>query len=100
MRSEFAEYAKKESLPTSLDGTYGEKYMDGATAIAWRAWQAARTVPDGYVVVPVEPTPEMIDIVLRYANGDDLSFYGADELRKEVKQDWAMMLSAAPEGKK
>ena len=89
---------------TSIAEKYAQQYQpNGEVSLAdliQAAVDEARSVPEGYVMVPVEPTPEMIDTVLRYANGDDLSFYGADELRKEVKQDWALMLSAAPEGKK
>lgn len=33
-----------------------EQYINGA----WYSWQAR--VPEGYVVVPKEPTPEMIDV--------------------------------------
>ena len=99
MREEFEKWALKHTT-LCLDRHKTGNYMKYASNVAWRAWQAARTVPEGFVMVPVEPTPEMIDTVLRYANGDDLSFYGADELRKEVKHDWALMLSAAPEGKK
>ena len=89
---------------TSIAEKYAAQFMPNGevslAALIQAAVDEARSVPEGYVMVPVEPTPEMIDTVLRYANGDDLSFYGADELRKEVKHDWALMLSAAPEGKK
>ena len=41
------------------EGT-GFSYMDWGTQVAWVMWQAR--VPEGYVVVPKEPTPKMIDV--------------------------------------
>ena len=35
-----------------------QEYSDDYTQSAWLAWQAR--VPEGYVVVPVEPTKEML----------------------------------------
>jgi len=37
-----------------------ESYLCGFVNGAWHAWQAR--VPEGYVVVPKEPTPKMIDV--------------------------------------
>lgn len=37
-----------------------QEYSDDYTQSAWLAWQAR--VPEGYVVVPVEPTHQMIDV--------------------------------------
>jgi hypothetical protein len=62
---------------------------------------AARTVPDGFVVVPVEPTTEMLKAGER---GIGVSSY----VRKGMtireycffKSGWDAMLSAAPEVKK
>ena len=60
MKSErelFEEWAKKE---TNWDLYWSEnikQYMDHQTNGAWLAWQAR--VPEGYVVVPKEPTEEM-----------------------------------------
>ena len=39
------------------EGT-GFSYMDWGTQVAWVMWQAR--VPEGYVVVPVDPTEDMI----------------------------------------
>lgn len=57
-------------------------------------------VPDGWQLVPVEPTPDMIDAVLGYANGNDLKLLGADLLRIEIWHDWRAMLAAAQQPKK
>ena len=56
-RELFEAWAKKE---TNWDLYWSEnikQYMDHQTNGAWLAWQAR--VPEGYVVVPVEPTEEM-----------------------------------------
>ena len=41
----------------------GGGYMAWDMNVAWQVWQAAKAqaVPDGFVVVPKEPTPKMID---------------------------------------
>lgn len=38
-------------------------YVDKHTQTCWEAWQAAKAqaVPEGYVLMPKEPTPKMID---------------------------------------
>ena len=40
-----------------------DMYVDKHTQTSWEAWQAAKakTVPEGFVLVPKEPTPKMID---------------------------------------
>lgn len=52
--------------------------------------QAARTVPEGYVVVPVEPTSDMVCAAIDAGTIDD----------DDVLWVWGEMLSAAPEGEK
>ena len=54
------------------------------------AWQAARTVPEGYVMVPVEPTSDMVCAAI------DAGTIDSDD----VLWVWGEMLSAAPEVKK
>ena len=53
----------------------------------WSAWKAAtaQCVPDGFVVVPKEPTREMLDA---YVN-QNLKFQSG-------RSDWRAMLEAAP----
>lgn len=43
-----------------------DMYVDKHTQTCWEAWQAAKAVPDGFVVVPKEPTPKMIDATWDY----------------------------------
>ena len=47
-------------------------------AIAWKAWKAAKAsaVPDGFILVPKEPTYEMIENALGY-DGHIESIYKA-----------------------
>lgn len=65
-----------------------ERYLSPLTSSMWAAWQAAlRAAPEGYVLVPVEPTPEMLAAV-----GN-----GADGLKLRI---WRGMLAARPQGVK
>lgn len=57
---------------------------------ACMAWQAARIVPEGFVMVPVEPTSDMVCAAIDAGTIDD----------DDVLWVWGEMLSAAPEGKK
>ena len=45
------------------DGSYKSMTLDKE----WEAWQAAKAqaIPEGFVVVPKEPTPKMIDAGMR-----------------------------------
>ena len=65
-----------------------ERYLSPLTSSMWAAWQAAlRAAPEGYVLVPVKPTPEMLAAV-----GN-----GADGLKRRI---WRVMLAARPQGVK
>jgi len=68
---------------------------------AWSLYrQAARTVPEGFVMVPVEPTKAMIDAGRWHEyrdDGDCAVSYVEDAVVASV---WSYMLSAAPEVKK
>ena len=75
-----------------------EKWLDkgnhcGCNENMWKAWQAARTVPDDCVVVPRCSTSAM-DI----AGADAANLEGFDRFKAETV--YLAMLSAAPEGKK
>ena len=41
----------------------GGGYMAWDMNVAWKVWQAAKAqaIPEGFVLVPKEPTPKMID---------------------------------------
>ena len=47
------------SIEHFSDGSYKSMTLDKE----WEAWQAAKaqSIPDGFVVVPKDPTPKMID---------------------------------------
>lgn len=44
----------------NLDPTSDKTYREPIAEFAWKAWQAR--VPEGYAVVPKEPTERMIDV--------------------------------------
>lgn len=73
---------ERELFERQMNGTFGNlvdlraregtgfSYMDWGTQVAWAMWQAR--VPEGYVVVPKEPTERMLDAARR-RQWDDLS---------------------------
>lgn len=72
-------------------------YFDGFVNATWMAWQAkAQAVPEGFVVVPKEPTDEMLfaasgrDIVAEHYGGENIMW-------SEVRETWKAMLEAAQE---
>ena len=58
------------------EGT-GFSYMDWGTQVAWVMWQSR--VPEGYVVVPVDPTEEMYlsGVKERSSGGNTVDVYKA-----------------------
>lgn len=78
-RAEFEAWARDKMRgilkPHSLRMLGGDErtayYADAATAWAWAAWRAALAarvaVPEGWRLVPVEPTPEMAEAFLQSA---------------------------------
>lgn len=68
-----------------------ERYLSPLTSSMCAAWQAAlRAAPEGFVLVPVEPTEEM----KRAGTAHVSNPYG---LARDV---WAAMLAARPQGVK
>ena len=47
-----------------------DMYVDKHTQASWEAWQAAKAVPDGFVLVPKEPTEAM------HQAGQDMVTFG------------------------
>ena len=47
-----------------------DMYVDKHTQTSWEAWQAAKAVPDGFVLVPKEPTEAM------HQAGQDMVTFG------------------------
>lgn len=58
-----------------------------------KAEQGPVQVPEGWKLVPVEPTKEMLDAVVTTV---DVHLLGADA-EMQYREDWAAMLAAAPE---
>lgn len=87
-----------------FDVSAGGEYQNPYVQSAWEGWQArarlnpccAQAVPDGYVLVPVDPTPEMLD---RYPF--NVSAATSDPMDKEdLRVVYQAMLAAAPSAKK
>lgn len=57
-------------------------YEHRPTQARWEAWQAAKAqvVPEGFILVPKEPTPKMIDATWNY---DDAIQYMSHNTRNE-----------------
>ena len=94
-REQFEAWASAKGMPThrrdfpssERRGEYGNAY----TQDCWEAWYAAalRAAPEGYVLVPVEPTPEML-----------MAAGSAVHSATYWKTAWAAMLAARPQGVK
>ena len=61
-RKEFEEWAKANGYHVAKN-PIGEVYLSLNCNNAWKAWRAAKAqaVPEGFVVVPKEPTERMLD---------------------------------------
>ena len=55
-RERFEEWAKTQTWPHYWHNGGGMVFNDSS----FEAWQAALSAPPGYVLVPVEPTQEMV----------------------------------------
>jgi len=68
--------------------------------VLWEAWQAALSAPSGYVMVPVEPTPEMLIASVRSREGPAVynvtSEKGLAVLESDAADDYRAMIAAAP----
>lgn len=70
-RNAFEEWYEKHhnGRQISCDYVYEDNsYSIGYANAMWVSWQAAKAkaVPDGYCIVPKEPTPKMIDATWDY----------------------------------
>jgi hypothetical protein len=74
---------------------YGEQFVERAKLKAFEYWneRCAFTVPEGYALVPVEPTRAMIDAALR----DDCIEH---DPRSIVYADYRAMIAAAQQAAK
>lgn len=97
MREEFEEWANVNGLrlerQKSMCGGDMGRYDFGPTQAAMEvwcdAWQAANksAVPDGYCVVPVEPTDEMMEAADDWSIGSDgvtIGWFTSSEIYKEM----------------
>lgn len=78
-------------IERNLSGDYSTVRIQGA----WQGYQASRfEVPEGYCLVPVEPTIEMI-AALGWG-GDDVLAIGHASISEDIAKCYAEMLDAAP----
>lgn len=57
----------------------------------------ARTIPEGWQLVPIEPTEEMLQAMERGAPANDKAAELARTWREYERLDWQYVLSVAPE---
>lgn len=100
-----------DTVRAALAGLVAATNPDGETSVAdWRkAWDAARAAlsepvpsvvaPDGWQLVPKEPTPEMLRAVVKLKEGPAvykvMSFAGLAVLEEDAKDEYAAALAAA-----
>lgn len=97
MRAEFEQWACPQADKNAIAKFEDGLYMSAKTSMAWAAWQAARAsapqgVPEGWQLVPVVPTPEMLN-ASRWSGSGDVSV-NEEWARTEV---WRRMIAAAPQ---
>jgi len=87
--------------PRAAERTPSGEYLLAQTASAWRTWQAAtqQTIPAGWQLVPIEPTPEMLATQYKDAatTGDEFDRQAACAwLDQFTRESWDEMLAVAP----
>lgn len=94
-REAFEIEARRWGLPTNIPGATDGGYLHGGTALAWKFWQARAALParapEGWVLVPREPTPEMDRVSAMKIDckcGRRITQWGVNT--------WPAMLSASP----
>lgn len=60
-RARFEEWITKAYPDRDLETHEDGRYAYAFASLAWEAWMAALTPPEGFVLVPVEPTEAMLD---------------------------------------
>lgn len=97
-REEFEMWAKGRFYLDRIGGknSYSDEYANDATYAAWAAWQGARTIaqsaiPEGWQLVPVDPTESM-----RLAPAKDRPGFS----RNVAAEIYRSMLAAAPQPSK
>ena len=103
MREEFEKWALTECFDLTAVGGF---YSDNETDAAYKAWQAARTVPDGWIKCSERlPAPYQHVVGLwSYANGVtemEVTMYECDGAWFDSKEpEYWFPFPAAPEWKK
>jgi hypothetical protein len=85
--------------PRAAERTPSGEYLLAQTASAWRTWQAAQTIPAGWQLVPIDPTPEMLATQHKdAAKITDLKFRAQvlPWMDDNTRALWAELLAAAP----
>ena len=79
MREEFEKWCKSIGFTLRISQSHGD-YMLDYGAEQWSAWKAAHkaAVPDGYCVVPIEPTRDMLDAARDWSHGKYGTPIGSD----------------------
>ena len=55
---EFGAYCKRTDVPADIEKKCGK--LITALIFSWSAWKEAKAVPEGFILVPKEPTEAMI----------------------------------------
>lgn len=96
-----AEYERSGLFQSAADLRSGRLNFELGWAreaeMAIRAIITALTPPEGFVLVPVEPTQEMLDA--EHATARIHDEYGEDRYVGNAEEVWAAMLAARPEGR-
>ncbi len=94
-RERFEAWAKTQAWPHYWHNGGGMVFNESS----FEAWQAALSAPPGYVMVPVEPTPEMLVASVRSREGPAVynvtSEKGLAVLESDAADDYRAMISAA-----
>ena len=93
-REAFEAWFESQFESTKLDKFDDGVYWHERAQMSWEAWQAAKVqaVPEGFVVVPKEPTESMLDASMRRQWDEPSSPYEDMDLLK-----YKAMIAAAQE---
>ncbi|MDV8155238.1 hypothetical protein [Acinetobacter bereziniae] len=92
-REEFEKEAFKQSGGwATFHKAYGDVYENNQLNFGWKVWLAAKlnAVPEGFVLVPREPTQDMMIAALAVIS----TGIGKDHIDVEIIQCWKKMIEA------
>ena len=89
---------RARNLLSQVEVNSGPKYFASCWAVCEEltAALAQQAVPDGFALVPVEPTQEMLNAVVTTVD----EFLLGQMAEKQYREDWAAMLAAAPQAER